>query len=88
MPIIRPVSDLRNNFNEISAICHTEHEPVFVTRQGREDMVVMSQVYYEMLINKLDLYQKLDEAEFLDAAGDKGISHQEMMKRLRERITR
>lgn len=87
MPIIRPVSDLRNNFNEISAICHAEHEPVFVTRQGREDMVVMSQVYYEMLINKLDLYQKLDEAEFLDASGDEGISHQEMMKRLRERIT-
>jgi prevent-host-death family protein len=85
MPIIRPVSDLRNNFNEISAICHAEHEPVFVTRQGREDMVVMSQVYYDTLIKKLDLYQKLDEAELLDASGDEGISHREMMKRLRER---
>jgi len=87
MPIIRPVSDLRNNFNEISEICHAEQEPVFVTRQGKGDMVVMSQAYYEMLINMRDLYQKLDEAESLDAAGDKGISHKIMMKRLRERIT-
>jgi prevent-host-death family protein len=87
MPIIRPVSDLRNNFNEISELCHAEHEPVFVTRQGKGDMVVMSQAYYEMLINMLDLYQKLDEAELLDASGDKGISHHIMMKRLKERIT-
>lgn len=30
MPIIRPISDLRNNFNEISDICHKEGEPVFI----------------------------------------------------------
>ncbi|HLP44984.1 MAG TPA: hypothetical protein VK186_26885 [Candidatus Deferrimicrobium sp.] len=76
MPIIRSVSDLRNNFNEISELC-----------QGKGDMVVMSQAYYEMLINMLDLYQKLDEAELSDASGKKGISHRIMMKHLKERIT-
>jgi prevent-host-death family protein len=86
MPIIRPVSDLRNNFNEISELCHAGNEPVFITRQGKGDMVVMSHAYYENLSNLIELYRKLDEAEVLDASGDKGISHQEMMKRLRERI--
>jgi len=87
MPIIKPVSDLRNNFSEISELCHAGNEPVFVTRQGKEDMVVMSHTHYEMLTNLLDLYQKLGEGEALDAAGDKGISHHDMMKRLKERIT-
>ncbi|UCH98199.1 MAG: type II toxin-antitoxin system Phd/YefM family antitoxin [Candidatus Aminicenantes bacterium] len=86
MPIIRPVSDLRNNFNEISELCHSENEPVFVTRQGKGDMVVMSHAHYEMLINLLELYQKLGEAEALDASEDEGIPHRDMMKRLKERI--
>jgi len=77
MPTIRPVSDLRNNFNEISELCRSKDEPVFVTRQGKG----------EMLTGLLELYQKLGEAEDLDASGDKGISHEEMMKRLKERIT-
>lgn len=86
MPTIRPVSDLRNNFNEISELCHSGNEPVFVTRQGKGDMVVMSHAHYEMLTGLLELYQKLSEAEALDASGDEGISHREMMKRLKERI--
>lgn len=86
MPIIRPVSDLRNNFNEISELCHSENEPVFVTRRGKGDMVVMSHAHYEMLINLLELYQKLGEAETLDASGDEGIPHSDMMKHLKERI--
>ena len=86
MPIIRPVSDLRNNFNEISELCHAGNEPVFITRQGKGDMVVMGHAHYENLSNLIELYRKLDEAEALDASGDEGISHREMMKRLRERI--
>ncbi len=86
MPIIRPVSDLRNNFNEISELCHAENEAVFVTRQGKGDMVVMSHAHYEMLTHLLELYQKLGEAEALDESGDEGISHAEMMKRLKQRI--
>ncbi len=86
MPIIRPVSDLRNNFNDISELCHSENEPVFITKQGKEDMVVMSHAHYEMLFHKFELYRKLDEAEALDKAGDSGISHIKMMQRLRKRI--
>ena len=42
MPHIRPVSDLRNNFAEISKIVHETSEPVFLTKNGYGDMVVMS----------------------------------------------
>ena len=86
MPIIRPVSDLRNNFNEISELCHAENEPVFVTRQGKGDMVVMSLAHYEMLTHLFELYQKLGEAEALDASGDEGIPHRDLMIRLKDRI--
>ncbi len=86
MPVIRPVSDLRNNFNEISDLCHRENEPVFITKQGKGDMVIMSQSHYEMLLNLVDLHKKLREAEAQDVSGDPGISHLRMMERLRKRI--
>ena len=50
MPIIRPISDLRNSFASISEIVHTENEPVFLTKNGSGDMVVMSLEYYEQHI--------------------------------------
>ncbi len=86
MPLIRPISHLRNRANEISEFCHSEDEPVFVTKNGQGDLVVMSQAHYERLRGLLDLYQKLGEAEALDAAGEKGITHRDMMKRLGEKI--
>ena len=42
MPTIRPISDLRNNANEISDFCRQTHEPVYITRNGSGDMVVLS----------------------------------------------
>jgi hypothetical protein len=49
-------------------------------------MVVMSQAHYERLNNLIELYEKLGEAESLDASGERGISHQELMKRLKAKI--
>lgn len=49
MPQIRPVSDLRNNFAEISRIVHETQEPVFLTKNGYGDMVVMSIEQYERI---------------------------------------
>jgi prevent-host-death family protein len=62
MPTIRPISDLRNSFVSISEIVHTENEPVFLTKNGSGDMVVMSLEYYEQHIARIELYQKLNEA--------------------------
>ena len=62
MPIIRPISDLRNNFTHISEAVHSDDEPIFLTKNGIGDMVVMSLEYYEKQLAKLELYQKLNEA--------------------------
>ncbi len=87
MPFIRPISDLRNKANEISELCHDEDQPIFITKNGQGDLVIMSQSHYERLLGLLELYQKLGEAEALDAAGEKGITHHEMMKRLKKTIS-
>ncbi|MCX5815404.1 MAG: type II toxin-antitoxin system prevent-host-death family antitoxin [Proteobacteria bacterium] len=86
MPIIRPISDLRNNFNMISEICHKEGEPVFITKNGQGDLVVMSLAMYEKQKSLLELYQKLGEAEIESASGAKTISHAGMMKKLKEKV--
>ena len=86
MPLIRPISDLRNRALEISEICHTEEQPIFITRNGKGDMVVMSQAHYERLQGLIELYHKLGEAEILDARGEKGISHTDIMNKLKNKI--
>lgn len=83
MPIIKPISDLRNKFNEISDICHKEGEPVFITRNGEGDMVVMSLATYERQQTLIDLYEKLGEAESESISSTKRYSHEEVMEKLR-----
>lgn len=86
MPIIKPISDLRNNFNEISEICHKEGEPVFITKNGQGDLVVMSLARYEQLESLIELYQKLGEAEKESQSKVPTISHKELMKQMRTQI--
>jgi len=61
MPIIRPSSDLRNNYNEISTICHQTQGPVYITKNGTGDLAIMSIELYEFLINKYELYKELEK---------------------------
>lgn len=84
MPIIKPISDLRNNFNQISEICHNEKEPVFITKNGEGDMVVMSLALYEQQQALLELYQKLGEAEAQSLAGLPTILHKDLIKKLKD----
>lgn len=85
MPLIRPISDLRNKFNEISNLCHQTEEPVFITKKGHEDLVVMSHQTYEQQVALMELYQKLGEAEAEERRGQAGIPHIQVIKRLRQR---
>ena len=48
MPQIRPITDLRNT-TEISELCHAKNEPVFITKNGYGDLVIMSMETYEAL---------------------------------------
>jgi len=61
MPSIRPSSDLRNKYNEISEFCHKYSEPVYITKNGQGDLAVMSIETFERLIGKFELYKLLDE---------------------------
>ncbi len=61
MPSIRPSSDLRNKYNEISEFCHKHSEPVYITKNGKGDLAVMSIETFEKLVGKYELYKLLDE---------------------------
>lgn len=61
MPKIRSSADLRNCYNEISSICHEQNEPVFITKNGKGDLAVMSIETYELLTGRLELYSLLHE---------------------------
>ena len=83
MPAIRPISDLRNNSNEISDFCRTSREPVFITKNGVGDMVVLSIETYERQQAQLELYAKLAEAEAEIASGAEGADFFDFAKKLR-----
>lgn len=62
MPQIIPIKDLKNT-SEISSLCHNTDEPVFVTKNGYGDMVIMSMDVYEKTMFIQELYNKLQLAE-------------------------
>ena len=63
MKMIRPVSDLINNFVDISKTVHETAQPVFLTKNGYIDMVVLSMEAFENLQFGGEVYFKLQEAE-------------------------
>lgn len=86
MPNIRPITDLRNNSNEISEIVKGSREPVFITKNGIGDMVVMSMELYEMQQAQIELYGKLGEAEAKVASGERGVSFRDFTANLRNSV--
>ncbi len=61
MPSIRSSADLRNQYNEISTFCYEYDEPVFITKNGKGDLAVMSIEAYEKLMGRFELYGLLQE---------------------------
>lgn len=61
MPNIRSSADLRNHYNEISKFCHEYDEPVFITKNGKGDLAVLSMEAYEQLVGRFELYGLLQE---------------------------
>lgn len=86
MPSIRPISDLRNSANEISDFCRQTREPVYITKNGSGDMVVISIEEYERQQALIDLYGKLAVAEQEISSGAEGEDFLSVAKALRERV--
>ena len=86
MKMIRPVSDLRNNFADISKTVHETEKPVFLTKNGYGDMVVMSMEAFENLQFESEVYLKLREAEREAELTNKRYSSKEVLKALKDAI--
>jgi prevent-host-death family protein len=86
MPIIKPISDLRNKSNEISELANSSDEPIFITKNGEGDLVVMSMAHYSKLQLKIDLMGKLSAAQNQKLNGDKGKTLKQVMTNIRETI--
>lgn len=86
MAIIKPISDLRNKSNAISQLAHESNEPIFITKNGEGDLVLLSIQEYRKLQRRLDLYEKLSVGQAQYNAGEKGKSYQEVLKTARRRI--
>jgi len=86
MNTIRPVSDLRNNFAEISKIVHENAQPVFLTKNGYGDMVVLSMEAFQNMQFESEVYFKLQEAEREAEYTSKRYSSKEVLKAMKEAI--
>lgn len=86
MPIIKPISDLRNKSNEISELAHNSNEPIFITKNGEGDLVVMSMPHFSNLQLKIELLTKLSVAQNQKAEGDGGRTLKQVMANIRKSI--
>lgn len=62
MPQIIPIKDLKKTA-EISELCHKTNEPIYITKNGYGDMVIMSMEMYEKTMQKIDMYREIEISE-------------------------
>ena len=86
MNMIRPVSDLRNNFAEISKTVHETAQPVFLTKNGYGNMVVLSMEAFRNMQFESEVYYKLLEAEREAEHTDIRYSPKEVLAELKKVI--
>jgi len=84
--LIKPSTALRNEYSSISELCKKRQEPVFLTKNGEGDLVVMSIETYRLREELLDLREKLLHAEARRLSGAKTYSIAEARERLQELI--
>lgn len=84
MPQIRPITDLRNT-SEISDACHARREPVFITKNGYGDLVVMSIETYEEMLDCIATDKAIADAEQEIAAGGQLLDAKDALGALRRK---
>ncbi len=76
--IIRPSAAIRQNYNDIATLCRESSEPVFLTKNGEGDLVVMDIEYYNRMEKMLRLREELIAAEEDRLAGRGGCTLDEL----------
>ena len=79
MPKVIPICDLQNT-SEISSMCNSSADPIFITKDGFSDMVIMSVKTYEEKLFFYDVYKKLDEAETDISLGNTSPAYDSLKK--------
>ena len=86
MPQIRPVSDLRNNFADISRTVHETRESVILTKYGYGDMVVMSYEEYQSIQYEIGVTRELRAAELEAESTAERYAHDDVMAGIRAKL--
>lgn len=84
MPVIMPIKDLRNT-SEISDIAHKIQEPIFITKNGYSDLVVMSSELYDKIVKNNRIDQAIYESEKEMEAGGVSIGLDEAFEKLNKK---
>lgn len=84
--MIKPSTCLRNEYNDIAEFCKKENQPVFLTKNGEVDLVVMSMEAYSYREEMLDLREKLLEAEAQRLSGSRTFTIDEVNEQLEDII--
>lgn len=82
MPNIRPSSDIRNNYPELSRLCKETGEPVYITVNGKGDVALIDIAVLDEIYARLALYEKLSQG-LIEIEEGKHLSHEEMFSQFR-----
>lgn len=80
MNYYRPITDLKDDFDDIMNAVHEMNQPIFLTKENKVDMVVLSMEAFENLQFESEVYCKLQEAEKEAELIDKRYSSKEVFK--------
>lgn len=84
--IIKPSTSLRNEYNDISKMCKEKQQPIYITRNGEGDLVVMDIVAFERREILLDLRERLLDSEQQRLSGAPAYALDDFRARMRARI--
>lgn len=86
MQNIRPVSDLRNNFADITRVVKETNEPMILTKNGYADIIVLSAEAFENNQFHSEVYLKLREAELEAETNQKRYDAKEVLAEMRKKL--
>jgi PHD/YefM family antitoxin component YafN of YafNO toxin-antitoxin module len=87
-PIIKPSSELRRNYNSIAAVCKENHEPVFLTKNGEGDTVIMDMETYSRREDELSAALRLIQAKMDRIGGATYVTTDEFESHMRDAISK